>query len=61
MFLDLEGCVWICGRNKYGEFGLGDRTWRNKPVKTYFPKISIFHKQKNVKSAREIPEQLKDE
>ena len=54
MFLDLEGSIWMCGENKYGELGLGDEICRMKPVKTCFPKIEIFRKQKNVKSAKEV-------
>ena len=47
MFLDFEGSIWACG-----EFERGLR--RVKSEKICFPKIVLFHKQKNVKSAKEV-------
>ena len=40
VFLDQEGFVWSCGKNQFGEAGLGDFVSRNKPEKvTTLPPI----------------------
>ena len=33
VFLDSEGSVWVCGKNEYGELGLGDTINRNNAEK----------------------------
>src|SRR3990167_1867701 len=33
MFIDLEGSVWCCGNNEFGQLGLGDNIHRSVPEK----------------------------
>ena len=47
LFLDVNGNVWACGRNKHGQLGLDDNRHRSSPEKASLPtilQISAGHK-----------------